>query len=333
MKIVKIKNIQNEADTYCGQTILPNEYYQLQDEHELETFAEDSKVKQHLWATPAKILVNNGNIDLNAPDGDRWLDSEVIEINNMSEATPGDLVVTWSQMKSFYDIVSTSCMINYIDLSSHYYIWLKFQDQKIYVPELVKETEECIQFETSYKSKCNIPEWPRVRTTTCKAGRKMHCRYITFKTACGDPEWQFDNTDYRDIDFNDVTYTMKDASGNTTTDYTICKETWIDFFPTFTYELSGGSLFVDSNLTGDLWMWEAHVVAVPDIPANLGGCITFIANPRVEWIKGSFMEIVADNNPSELKYDATYKTNKIRTIIKHPIGAQANFQLSFRIFK
>ena len=329
MRIVKIKNVQEIDDTYCGQTIIAGEYYQLQDETEIERFAEDAKVKQHLWATPAKILVNDGEEDLAAAAGDRWLDNEI----SQEVTSTGELVLTWSQMKSFYDSVSTVAFMNYIDLGEYYYLWVSYRDQKIYIPELTKGTSDCTQFEASYKSKCNVPEYPRVRTTTCKAGRKLNNRYISFRTSCSDPDWQFDNTDYTNTDFGDVTYTMKDASGNTTTDFTVCKETWLDFFPTFTYEISGGGLFVDANLSGDLWMWECHVVAVPDVPAYLGGCITFIANPRLEWLRGDYMEIIADNNPSELIYSATYKTNKIRVIIMHPIAAQADFQLLLRFFK
>ena len=260
-------------------------------------------------------------------------DIKEVEIANALDMTPGDLVITWTQMKSFYDSISSTCMLNYIDLTCHYYIWLKFQDQKMYVPALVKGTAECTQFEASYKSKCNIAEWPRVRTTTCKSGRKMHNRFVTFKTACSDPEWQFDNTDENNNDFNDLTYIMKDASGHTTTDFTICKETWLDWMPSWDYELSGGSFFVPSTLPGNLDDWEVHVIAVPDIPAQYGGYIRFISNPRIKWLLNGSLEIVSDNNPSELKYSATYKTNKIRFIVKHTMGQSSEFQFSLRLFK
>ena len=69
MRIVKIKNLQDESDTYCGQTIGSEQYYQLQNENELCEFANNAKVINHHASTPQKILINNGTDDLNFTDG------------------------------------------------------------------------------------------------------------------------------------------------------------------------------------------------------------------------------------------------------------------------
>ena len=124
------------------------------------------------------------------------------------------------------------------------------------------------------------------------------------------------------------------ATGGTTTDFTVCKETYIYIEPKFDYELAGGSIYVSNTLDGgNDDAWELHVIGVPDIPAIYGGTIHFIANPRVKWLKGAWLEIVADTNPSELKYSSTYHTNKILFVFKHPIAAKSEFQIALRLFR
>lgn len=331
-----------------------------------------------------------------------------VNVSNSGEMTPSDLIVDWHEMKYFYTSVSAACMLNYVDIDDgtpHYFIWLKFQDQKMFLPNLVKGTTDAIEFETSYKSKCNIPEWPRNRITTCKAGRKMHNRYITFVTA--DPG-NYDNTNYLDVDYGDVTYTLKDINRQTTTEGSLAKETWIDWEMTNDFEIAGGTFFIpptlasrnlsitsiaqsggvatgtcvghklrsncmitisgadpeeyngvkdilatpdsdtftfpvssdtDSPASGTILAvegddaWEVHVIAVPDVPSSMGGCIQFIANSRVKWLKGTSMSVESDLNPSEIKYSATYHTSKLRVIVKHPVGVKTEFQFSYRIFK
>ena len=78
-------------------------------------------------------------------------DSQVT-ISNVNEIVPSDLTLTWSEMKSFYTSVGSACMLNYVDLEDKYYVWLKFQDQKMFVPSLVKGTSEATEFETNYNS-------------------------------------------------------------------------------------------------------------------------------------------------------------------------------------
>jgi hypothetical protein len=169
------------------------------------------------------------------------------------------------------------------------------------------------------------------RTVNCKLGRKLHNRYITFTTSDQD---NYDNTNWKDEDFGDLTYIMKDVNGDTTTVEADCKETWLDWEPSFDYEIFGGGIFVPAELDGSNDdAWEVHVVAVPDIPTAYGGSIDFIANPRIKWVKGTWLTVCSANNPAELLYDATYHTNKIRFVVKHPVGAQTEFQLNLGLYK
>lgn len=75
MRIIKLKNCQDSgSEDYCGQTINAGEYYQIQSEVERVKFASDQKVQNHLSSDPMKLLVNDGESDLNYVDGHNWLE-------------------------------------------------------------------------------------------------------------------------------------------------------------------------------------------------------------------------------------------------------------------
>lgn len=80
-RIVKIKNCQVSDDTYCGQEIQAGQYYQLQ-ETEFTIWAINQKVQNHLSADPAKIIVNNGDYDLNYELGKQHLEGSTPEDEN-----------------------------------------------------------------------------------------------------------------------------------------------------------------------------------------------------------------------------------------------------------
>jgi len=76
---VKVKNIQEIEDDYLTHVIQPGEYYTIQTEFEREAFANNSKVNQHLWSNPAKILITDGTEDLTDPaEGDKWLKGNIV---------------------------------------------------------------------------------------------------------------------------------------------------------------------------------------------------------------------------------------------------------------
>jgi len=286
------------------------------------------------WANDPDVLtdiVNNKVIILDEFDNEYQNVNDAVNYIKghlpSNVTSTGELTLTWEQLKTFYD-GANGCQMNYVEFSDYYYIWMSFRDQKMYVPKLLK-TDASV-FEASYKTSCNIPEAPRVRTTTNKLGRRLHARYVTFTTASGGA---FDNTNYNDDDYGDMIYIMKDINGDTTEVNDDAKETWLDWEPMYDYEISGGSVFIPEILTGDLNFWEIHVVAAPDIPEVMGGTIQLIANPRIRWCRGSTLDIDVATNPAELEYSAVYHTNKIRFIIKHPVGEAVEMQLYLKLFK
>lgn len=75
-RIIKLKNVQDSADTYCGQQIQSGSYYQLK-ETEFVKFATDQKVQNHMSASPSMLVVNNGTSDLEYLAGKNWLEGTV----------------------------------------------------------------------------------------------------------------------------------------------------------------------------------------------------------------------------------------------------------------
>ena len=240
-----------------------------------------------------------------------------------------DLVTTWSVLKEFH-MMNLGCHMNFIDLGTYYYVWLCFRNQKFYLPRLDKNTTDATDFETNFKPLCNVPEAPEMRLSTCRFGRKLHSRFISFHTATANG---YNNDNYLDQDHGDATYTMVDADRNVTTNPSLCKETWIDWEPLYSYEVAGGAIYIPSSLPGDQDLWAMHVIGAPDYPAQYGGSVEFISNPRLKWRIGGWLEEDESLNPANTNYVPGYHFTKVRWILKHPVGAQAEFQIHMRIFK
>jgi len=403
-RIVKIKNLQTGSDTYVGTLIESGSYYTIENALELSRFAENDKVNQHIWSIPSKISISDGEQDFGQYDSDKWLKGNLPE----SVKPINTPYLAWECIKNMFDTFETSgARMYYVECPISYYIIVKFHDINMCLPILEKDTEDATDFETNYKSaKCNINEAPRVRTTTNKRGRRLHQRYVTFFTSSQD---EYDNTDWEENSYGDLTYFMIGYDGSVTQDSDKCKETWIDWEPEYDYEISGGAIYVPNELesrslnitsitksgsyaivvssgshqlkvnsmlnildaneenyngikkithvlnnteakyalpsgassqaTGDYSVveaddaWEIHVVAAPDVPASYGGNIHLIANPRLKWLKGMYMVVDSSVNPAEMLYNATYHTNKIRFVVKHPVGAKTEFQLRLQLYK
>jgi hypothetical protein len=321
--IMKIKNTKISSDVWCGQTIEPGEYFEIPSSYR-QRWAEDVKVFQDI--ANGNLVVNNIEEDITNPiEGYEYLEHEMAQdVVSVSEQ-----IIDWDTMKTFFDN-NKGAFLNYLESSNDYYLWLCFRSQKSYIPMLEKNTTEGLDFETNYKSRCNINAAVEARIRTCKYGRKQHCRFITLTTA---NQNNYDNTNYLDVDYADVTYTMIDINKVVTTNNTEAKETWIDWMPAFSYEVRGGSVYIPETLSGDLNLWEIHVVGAPDIPKIYGGSLEFLANPRIKWNRNSKIECNSELDPADVTYYPSMPVaNKIRFIFKHPVGAQVEFQIHLNLY-
>jgi hypothetical protein len=238
-------------------------------------------------------------------------------------------ILPWLVFKAFVN--SSKAQLFYFEFQEHYQV-IAYCGPLVASCDLYKDPTDPTdlnEFIASYLPKCNINEASRTRLTTNKIGRRLHDRYIFFVTSDQD---NFDNTDKNDVDFNDVTYEMYDINKALTTNNALAKETHIIFEPHWNFEIFYGMIKVPESLTGDQNSWEAHAVGAPDIPRSFGGDIDIIANPKLKcsldkWVGKSVL------NPAEMEYSATLHSNKIKVIVKHPVGEQCEFQINLAMFK
>lgn len=165
------------------------------------------------------------------------------------------------------------------------------------------------------------------RTKVTKSGWSYHVQGVEFTTS------KVDSVYNKDMDGNDLgftTYTMKDVNGAVTTNEMECTQTIVDWEPTHDYEIIGGQLKMDMIPTDNI---RAYVIGVPDVPAQYGGSKEFICCVNMKYIKAKDA-INADGRASkELKFDPVNHTNKMRLVLNHSAGTQANFLMLFEIFK
>ena len=240
-----------------------------------------------------------------------------------------EIAAIWEDIKNNFNANKNSAQMTYVEFTDHYFIKLEFLGYTLFKERLLKQTSDCAEFEATYKAQCNIPQGDRVRLTTCRFGRKLHDRFITFTTA---DQGKFDNTDWQDNDYGDVTYTMKDVNGATTTDNALAKELWLDINTGYSFEIAGGRIDVPSFLPGDPDLWEIHVVGFPTLPPAAGGNVHFVANSRIKFLAGKGLQLDASLNPAEVPFvHAIYP--QIRVVVKHPVGEKIELQLNLRLFK
>ena len=241
-------------------------------------------------------------------------------------------VVDWEEFKGFFSRNVSSIDLEYIEIADKYRVKMLHRGFVISLKrDLLKGDSDTAEFEAQLKPHGNISRATRTRMTTCRIGRRSNYRYISFTTA---KDQQFDNTDYKEQDFGDVTYTMLDSSGLPTTDNALARETHISFMPTYDFEVSGGLIDIPTDLGSvDLDLWELHVVGAPKIPQAYGGEFPFFANSRLKFNRGMRVGMDESLNPAEVSGEASPYAREILIVIKHPLGAQREFQIMIKVFR
>lgn len=320
---IRVKNTAETAKIWGGKEFQPQEIYQVQSA-DYAGFLSDATLFQDVANGVALI----GDLDtFKESPIEGW---EYLEHDGATEVTTtSELLVTWTQLKQFYDDNSDGTYLSYVDMGEYYYIWATFRGQRMFIPKLLKT--DAAQFEASYKAKCNVNEAQEVRITTNRFGRRLHRRFISFTTAS---QGTFCNHNHLLQDQGDVTYKMLDENMQPTTVNADAETTILDFEPPWCYEIASGAIHIPSTLAGnDDDYWEFHALGVPDVPESMGGCISFIQNPHLMWSKGNILSVDSTLNPANMRYSATYHTNKVRFIVHHPKGAQSPFQVVLGMFR
>ena len=111
---------------------------------------------------------------------------------------------------------------------------------------------------------------------------------------------------------------------------TDCVKTVFHFEPTWNYEIIGGTLKTVSVVTENVRCW---VIAVPDVAAAYGGSKVMVQGVNLKFIDPN-NGIEADGRVTKfMTYNATYHTNKIQLIVKHPAGHKEDLMMAFELYK
>jgi len=168
-----------------------------------------------------------------------------------------------------------------------------------------------------------------VRIKNSSEGYTYQARSIEFETSVLASTHNEDpfGSDWGDatIKFYDVSDVELTTQGTCDTD---CVKTVFDWEPLYDYDLIGGEVSVLLAPTVDMRM---YCVGVPDVPANLGGSKIMINGINLRFVPHT---IKIDGRTSKhMTYDATYHTNKMRKIIKHPAGTKCKIEVIWEHYR
>jgi len=198
-------------------------------------------------------------------------------------------------------------------------------------------------FETNFKAAANKSVSVRaadgrdtVRITTANKGTIYKLRTFSFYTA---DITKLHNMDPRQgllgagATYGDITYNLYDVNGNNTNATpALAVRTVVDWEPTYNYEVIGGHLDIPAAIRGGVTdSWYFSVIGLPDVPAASGGNVDFLSEVNLE-ADGTGRVVLDGRSTTYLTYSATNHTNKIRCIVKHPVGTSQRFQVAIEIF-
>lgn len=109
-----------------------------------------------------------------------------------------------------------------------------------------------------------------------------------------------------------------------------CVKTVLDVEHAFDYELIGGALRINSNPGNDIRMW---IVGAPDIPAQFGGSKEFASGINLKFMAPDSSFDIDGRVSKFISYNAATHQGKLRIILKHPAGAQVNFQFVIHMYR
>lgn len=167
----------------------------------------------------------------------------------------------------------------------------------------------------------------RVKVTTSGWAYQLHGMEITISKLDSLVSKKDDGTD-----FGFLTIKCYDSNGDELVTQESCDtqavKTVVDWEPNHDYEIVGGMFRQTAPPAQDVRLW---VVGVPDVPAQYGGSKLFAANVNAKFLGESLR--IDGRAPKYMTYSATYHTNKLRMVFKHPEGFQHTFHVVFELFK
>lgn len=183
---------------------------------------------------------------------------------------------------------------------------------------------------------------PLIRTKMTRSGWHFEPRSIDFTTSKlgslynrkSDGHTIDGGTDYGDctIAFFDANGTDISGQSQATLD-TDCVKTQIDWQPQYDMDIIGATVSVLNAPTGTERGY-AWVIVAPDIPANMGGSVPFMAGGwNLRFFANEPTTFLDGRGAKSFAYDPVYNSNKFRVIVKHEPGAKIELQFVAEHFR
>lgn len=178
---------------------------------------------------------------------------------------------------------------------------------------------------------------PMSRLKLAPAGWTFQDHCFEFTTSKLDTMYskKADNTDYNFITvkfYEDIAGVESLITGASATDQTYldahCIMTAIEWEPTWDYDIIKGEVYTHTSITNYVRAWA---VAVPDVAAAYGGSKELMTGGRN--LKYHAAIDLDGKVVKHMVYSASYHTNKIKLITRHPLGYQALIEICIDLYK
>ena len=241
---------------------------------------------------------------------------------------------TWTQLKA---LLPNKILMRIIDKDTFYYCWYDDFEASVLKDSGADQTD----LEANYLASSNgvgslydADGVSIVRSKAAKNGWHVQPNAIEFTTSSTTVYNKGLNlTTFADSDLGHTTVKLYDSGGTEITpgDEANTCTTVVDWMPLFDYEIVGAKLRHATAPTTDMRLW---VIAVPDVTYANGGSIPFgQGGINLKHVKDGG-EFNTDGRASKyMTYNATYKTNKFRLILKHAAGTSYTGMMVWEIFK
>jgi hypothetical protein len=245
--------------------------------------------------------------------------------------------LSWSDFKVKVGIAKTR--VRYVEREFFYHISLKDEVSTFETSVLKDDGSDQSDFESNYKAQANtvLPDTIDadgsrvVRSKAAKAGWTYQLTSPEFVTSTLSSLY---HKDAAGDDLNHCLVKFFDSSNNELTDQgscdTSCVKTVFSFEPPWDYEIIGGTIKTVDNVAQDVRVW---VIGVPDIPEAYGGSKVMVQGVNLKFVDPN-NGIETDGRAAKyMTYSATYHTNKLQVIVKHPAGNKTELMVAFELYK
>lgn len=261
----------------------------------------------------------------------------------------------WTEWKSMYLIKGLP--LQWEDDGVIYTIWT-YDSQEVLLCQIYKaEVSESAtsvysqeqndldktDFESNFKSLGNLPlsqididGAQIVRIKAAKKGWTYFACPIEFKTSTINSLYSklYDGTNRPGITlkFYDSSNVEVTEPGIMDVNESLIVKTVIDFEPPYDYEVIGGELRINQDITS-LQDCRLYIIAVPDISAEMGGSKEMVGGINLKYLAPQNMLLVDGRVSKTLIYNATYHTNKLRFVLIHDAGLKIDFHITLDLFR